>query len=125
MFANTEADKNSCTRAAHFGQDLLFFVLGGSIGAALALLFAPKSGRELRHDISQAAGRGYDQIIDKAHRVREQAGEAYDAAKEKGFRAFETASNEFADLKHELIDDAARIGGMAGEAARRIAHTGR
>jgi gas vesicle protein len=33
------------------------FLLGGLIGAAIALLYAPKSGRETRKDISKAAKR--------------------------------------------------------------------
>lgn len=33
---------------------LIFMVLGLGIGAVLALLFAPKSGEETRHDISKS-----------------------------------------------------------------------
>lgn len=38
------------------GKDLLIgAVVGGILGAATALLFAPKSGRELRNDIAEQA----------------------------------------------------------------------
>ncbi|MFN4984781.1 MAG: YtxH domain-containing protein [Ignavibacteria bacterium] len=35
-------------------------VVGGAVGAVLALLFAPKSGRELRRDIADKTGELYD-----------------------------------------------------------------
>jgi len=33
------------------------FLLGGAIGGAIALLYAPKSGRHLRNDISRRTGK--------------------------------------------------------------------
>jgi gas vesicle protein len=36
-------------------KELLYFVFGAAIGALAALLFAPKSGTELRGDIQQRA----------------------------------------------------------------------
>ncbi len=39
-------------------------LLGGIIGAAIALLYAPQSGRETRKDISRAARRGKDSTVD-------------------------------------------------------------
>lgn len=35
---------------------IALFALGAVVGAGAALLFAPKSGRELRHDLSVKAG---------------------------------------------------------------------
>lgn len=40
------------------------FLLGGIIGAAIALLYAPKSGNETRKDISKAARRIKDNTVD-------------------------------------------------------------
>lgn len=42
------------------GTAIAFLVVGMGIGAVLALLFAPKSGRELRTSI----GRGYRRTVD-------------------------------------------------------------
>ena len=39
---------------------LTFFLVGAGIGAVLALLFAPKSGEELRNDIADATRKGID-----------------------------------------------------------------
>jgi len=39
---------------------LTFFLVGAGVGAVLALLFAPKSGEELRNDIADATRKGID-----------------------------------------------------------------
>lgn len=40
------------------------FLLGGLIGASVALLYAPKSGRETRKDISKTARRIKNKSVD-------------------------------------------------------------
>ena len=45
---------------ADMGTQLTCFVLGATVGAVVALLFAPKSGRELREDIADATRKGVD-----------------------------------------------------------------
>ncbi|MEJ2696909.1 MAG: YtxH domain-containing protein [Candidatus Sulfobium sp.] len=40
------------------------FLLGGVAGAVIALLYAPKSGRETRRDVSKAARRISDDTVD-------------------------------------------------------------
>src|SRR5213079_2865146 len=45
---------------------LTFLLIGGGIGAALALLFAPKSGEELRQDIADATRKSVDSARDTA-----------------------------------------------------------
>ena len=39
---------------------LTYLLIGGGIGAVIALLFAPKSGHELRGDIADATRKGID-----------------------------------------------------------------
>ena len=40
---------------------LTYLLIGGGIGAILALLFAPKAGSELRGDIADVTRKGIDQ----------------------------------------------------------------
>jgi len=47
------------------GDKFLFFLAGAGIGAVLALLFAPKSGRETRELIARTANDGREFIANK------------------------------------------------------------
>ncbi len=53
------------------GDKFLFFVAGAGIGAALALLLAPKSGRETREMIARTANDGRDYIAGKVTEGRQ------------------------------------------------------
>jgi gas vesicle protein len=53
------------------GDKFLFFVAGAGIGAALALLFAPKSGRETREMIARSATDGRELITSKVTEGRQ------------------------------------------------------
>lgn len=61
-------------------QKLGTFVLGGLTGVLAGILFAPKSGRELRGNISSRAGeareRGRETYFDAQERVQERVAEA-------------------------------------------------
>ena len=75
---------NKMRRAAGGDKDtgklLAYFVIGGTVGAVVALLFAPKSGRELREDIADATRKGVDQARETGSQLGARAGEYYDAA---------------------------------------------
>ena len=45
------------------GENLAFFLVGGLIGAGIALLYAPKAGRETREDIRNLASRGAERVM--------------------------------------------------------------
>ncbi len=45
------------------GESLVFFLVGGLIGAGIALLYAPKAGRETREDIKRLANRGAERVM--------------------------------------------------------------
>jgi gas vesicle protein len=61
-------------------SNLGFFLAGLGIGAVLALLFAPQSGKETRDLIAQKASEGKDYVTTKSRELREQA----DGLVEKG-----------------------------------------
>jgi gas vesicle protein len=65
------------------GSNLTYLLIGGGIGAALALLFAPKAGSELRTDLAGAAQKGYDTSLDMAQKMMDQSRDLYTNLKDK------------------------------------------
>lgn len=55
------------------GSVLLSFLLGGVVGAGLALLFAPQSGRETRQKIREMADDVKEKTADYVHQTKEKA----------------------------------------------------
>ena len=53
------------------GDKFLYFLAGASIGAVLALLFAPKSGRETREMIARTAAEGCEFVASKTSEGRQ------------------------------------------------------
>lgn len=72
------------------------FFFGASLGAMATLLLAPKSGRELRQELS-----------DEGERLRVRASEAATEMRERGARALEK-TRETADQTAHGLKDAAR-----------------
>src|SRR6185436_14013669 len=62
---------------------LTYLLIGGGIGAVIALLFAPKSGQELRGDIADATRKGIDKSRETAQQIGERAGEYYQQGRER------------------------------------------
>ena len=62
---------------------LTYLLIGGGIGAIIALLFAPKSGSELRGDIADVTRKGIDKTREGARYVGDRAGEYYGTVREK------------------------------------------
>jgi len=70
---------------------LTYFLVGAGIGAVLALLFAPKSGEELRGDIADATRKGIDKSKEAAQQLGAKAGEYYDTTRQKAGELYDTA----------------------------------
>jgi gas vesicle protein len=62
---------------------LTYLLVGGGIGALVALLFAPKSGSELRTDITDAARKGVDKTRETASQLGEKSNEYINTAKQR------------------------------------------
>jgi gas vesicle protein len=76
------------------GSILLAFVLGAVSGAALALLYAPATGRETRDYLGDRAREGRDRASEaavKASQMVQQGRETLTTAIEKGREAYEQA----------------------------------
>lgn len=77
------------------------FLIGGLIGAGIALLYAPKSGQETRKDISRAAKKvkknAIELVDDTIHSVNEFVGDVKDKAGdiiERGVELSDSAKKE-------------------------------
>ncbi|TAE29131.1 MAG: YtxH domain-containing protein [Candidatus Kapaibacterium sp.] len=93
-------------------------IIGGAVGAALALLLTPKTGKEMRRDIAGRGGEFYDRASEFA---KEQSGRMGDYVNEGKVRADElvrTARQQAGSLLNEaetLMSDArSRIGTAQG-----------
>jgi gas vesicle protein len=73
-------------------EKLTFLLIGAGIGATLALLFAPKSGRELRDDIADYTKRGVDAAGEQARILGDRANELYGTAANKASAVYGTAA---------------------------------
>ena len=71
------------------GARLTYFAIGATVGAVVALLLAPKSGRELREDLADATRKGVDRARETGTQLSARAGEYYESASS---RAGELAS---------------------------------
>jgi gas vesicle protein len=72
-------------------EKLTYLLIGGGIGAIVALLFAPKSGVELREDIADATRKGVEKGREAAGQIGERAGEYYEVARERAGEYYQTA----------------------------------
>jgi gas vesicle protein len=79
-------------------EKLTFLLIGAGIGATLALLFAPKSGRELRGDIADYTKKGLDAANEGARALGERANEVYGTASGRVAEAYGTASGRVAEV---------------------------
>ncbi len=77
---------------------LTYLIVGGGIGAILALLFAPKSGVELRGDIADATRKGIEKSKETAAQLQERAGEYYEVSRERASEYYQTAAEKAAEF---------------------------
>lgn len=94
------------------GTQLTCFAIGATVGAVVALLFAPKAGRELRQDVADATRKGVDRARETGTQLSARAGEYYETAASK---AGELASSarEAASRRGELFGSALEAGRQA------------
>ena len=70
---------------------LTYLLVGGGIGAVLALLFAPKSGEELRGDIADVTRKGMEKGKEAAGQLQDKAGDYYEVSREKAAELYQTS----------------------------------
>ena len=64
------------------GAGVGYFLAGLGIGAVIALLFAPRSGKETRDMIAHKAEEGRDFVVTKSEEIRKQAEDAVEKGKD-------------------------------------------
>jgi gas vesicle protein len=106
---------------ASYGEKLLFFMIGGSIGAVIALLLAPKKGTELRRDIADMTAKGIDQTTAAANQLKQRTAEIYKTAKETGSEVLEVVTSGASVVKEEVTSDVHKIGAIVESSAKRAA----
>ena len=122
-YENPTKQPQQISKVQRFSGNLFLFLLGCGIGATVALLFAPKPGKELRDDISLAASKGYNETLNAASTLKRRTGEYIDAAKDTGKKVLDVASSRMSALKEEFGDDIKEIGGMLEVGLERTAES--
>ena len=95
---------------------LTYLLIGGGIGAILALLFAPKSGEELRGDIADATRKGIDRSREAAQQLTDRAGEYYEATRERASELYAQAAEKVGEATKSAREVAARQTGTVAAA---------
>jgi len=88
------------------GDLLKGLFIGGLIGMALGIIFAPKSGKETREDISR-----------KANEMFAKAKEEYEKVAEKSKLAYETSVKHVQNFSESAGEKAANMGNKVSELA--------
>lgn len=95
---------------------LTYLLIGGGIGAILALLFAPKSGQELRGDIADATRKGIDRSREAAQQLSDRAGEYYEATRERASELYTQAAGRVSEAAQSAREAASRQTGTVAAA---------
>jgi gas vesicle protein len=91
---NEYGSSRHSSSASRLRDGMLFFGVGATIGAAVALLFAPKSGNELRGDIADVTRKGYDATLEKATVLKDQSAEVVEIVKKKAAAVYDFAAEK-------------------------------
>ncbi|HTK38414.1 MAG TPA: YtxH domain-containing protein [Pyrinomonadaceae bacterium] len=87
---------------------LTYLLIGGGIGAVIALLFAPKSGVELREDIADATRKGIEKGKETAAQLQEKAGDYYEVTRDRAGEFYQTAQEKAGEYAEKAKSAAAR-----------------
>lgn len=108
MLDNTNLQNGECGTVG-LGQKLKFLLIGCGIGAGFALLFAPKSGRELRASISDVVTDGYLRTVESANQLKATAADYYETATETGNEVLDVVTSGMGAVGKEIRSDVERI----------------
>lgn len=89
----------------HVKGFLIGFLAGGAVGAIVALLTTPKSGKELRGEIKQKSGEYFDEADRYYQEKKNKAGEMLN----EGKRKYAIIMNDLKSKPEEILNDAERV----------------
>ena len=110
-------------RGDNISTRLTYLLIGGGIGAVIALLFAPKSGQELRGDIADATRKGIDRSREAAQQFGERAGEYYEQTRDRATELYSQAADKASDLYSTATEKVTEVAQTARETATRKTST--
>ncbi|MEO6528901.1 MAG: YtxH domain-containing protein [Gemmatimonadaceae bacterium] len=93
------------------------FILGALIGAGVALLFAPRSGKQTRADIKRQARKAQNKVRDVAEEVTGQVVDTFEGARARVEEQIETARSAIV-AKKDQVTRAMEAGRDAAQQAR-------
>ena len=102
---------------------LTYLLIGGGIGAVIALLFAPKSGQELRGDLADATRKGIDKSRETAQQIGERAGEYYESTRERAGELYTQAASKASDVYSQASEKVSEVAQTARATAARQTST--
>lgn len=91
-------------RGSPFVSFLAGIGFGALVGAGLALLLAPQSGRETREDLQEVAGRTEERVKNLTGRVREHGGKFLETQKGSLTRAWQAGREAAAEKRRQLLE---------------------
>lgn len=97
------------------------FIAGGALGAALALLYAPKSGRELREDIRGKTDEALDEAEKYIAEAKDKAIDLINDGKKKSDKLIKDAKEK----SDKLLKDAEKVFEEAKTKAGEYVKTGK
>jgi len=102
---------------------LTYLLIGGGIGAVIALLFAPKSGQELRGDLADATRKGIDKSREAAQQLSERAGEYYESTRERAGELYNQAASKASEVYSQASEKVGEVANTARATAARQTST--
>ena len=97
------------------------FLAGGAIGAAIALLYAPRTGSETRAIVAEAANEAWGQAQDFGTQAAVRGQEVYADAVVQGQRAYSQAQ-DFGQSVYTNVSSASQVAGVRAAAVGKQAY---
>ncbi|MGX1025310.1 YtxH domain-containing protein [Psychroflexus sp. MBR-150] len=83
------------------GNTIVALLTGAALGAGFGILYAPRSGKETRHQLKEEAGKAKDKLSEEYDELSSQISEFADSAKSK----FEKRINKLFKSANTQADD--------------------